>query len=302
MHITKTQKLYGIGIIVALIALASALILRNVAQDTPMGETPEAARLVAENAGWGDNVTLEFDGDTMVVKSNGLPDHEILDVYQAINIVDNKTVFLVEPEEQHMRVEIPMTPKMAEETTPTRIGLIGIAISGGLFYSPYEADGTTVALDGNFTIDGIPFIDSCNGHPNPLAVQYHYHGVPYCITDVIDEAGQHSTLLGYLLDGFPIYGPQDADGVKISPDDLDECDGHFGSTPEYPDGVYHYHLIEVKPYSVPCYSGVVDLSYDPLSLLTRGVDTSYPPVVPPLGVLLPGAPGQPTAAPTADSN
>lgn len=297
----KTRRTLTIAMLLAFCLVITTVIFSVRAQEEPSGETvaeAEPARLVAEEAEWGDNVTLEFDGDKMFVKSDGLPDHEILDVYQALSIVDNKTIFLVEPLVQRMRVEVPLLPEMAEEPTPTGIGLIGIAISGGLFYSPYEADGTTVALDGNFTIDGIPFIDACNGHPNPLSVQYHYHGIPFCITEWLDEEGEHSRLLGYLLDGFPVYGPQDEDGEFIAQEDLDECHGHFGATPEFPDGVYHYHLLDVVPYSVPCYSGVVDISDDPMSLLTRGVDTSYPPVVPPLGVLLPGAPGQPTAAPT----
>src|SRR5438445_699794 len=81
---------------------------------------------------------------------------------------------------QHMKVVIPLQPKLAAKKTSTSIGLIGIAISGALIYSPFEADGKTVALDQkNLVVDGIPFFDACNGHPNPFAVQYHYHGVPH---------------------------------------------------------------------------------------------------------------------------
>lgn len=228
------------------------------------------ARRVAENAGWGENVTLLFAKNTMTVQSNGLPNHEILALYQALSIVDNQTIYTVEPLAQSMSVVIPLQPKLAEVKTPTKIGLIGIAITGALIYSPFEADGKTYAMEGNFLRDGIPFLDTCNGHPNPLAIQYHYHGIPYCITEMLDREGEHSYLLGYLLDGFPVYGPQGEGGVWLSASDLDECNGHFGPTPEFPNGIYHYHFTQDRPYSSPCYAGEVGLLAAPATLPLRG--------------------------------
>ena len=46
--------------------------------------------------------------------------------------------------------------------------------------------------------------------------------------------GEHSPLLGFLVDGAPIFGPWDG---KV-PDDLDECGGHTDA--EHP--FYHYHV------------------------------------------------------------
>ena len=37
------------------------------------------------------------------------------------------------------------------------------------------------------------------------------------------------------LDGFPIYGPNDENGVELTTADLDECHGR------YVDGQYRYH-------------------------------------------------------------
>lgn len=230
------------------------------------------ARAIAEQAGWTDNVTLSFENDKMIVRSNGLPKQEILRAYQALSPLDNKTVYVVEPLAMRIRVLISLQPRLAQTKTPTRIGIIGIAINGALIYSPYDADGVTYALEANFTRDNIPFIDDCNGHPNPFALQYHYHGIPTCLTKRIDQPDQHSRLLGYLLDGFPIYGPQDAGGALITPASLDECNGHFGPTPEFPAGTYHYHFTKESPYSIPCYAGEVNLSPSPLALLTRGID------------------------------
>ena len=126
---------------------------------------------------------------------------------------------------------------------------------------------TTVALDDNFSIGGVSFLDACNGHPIPLFVgggDYHYHGIPYCITDDIDHPNRHSRMLGVVRDGFPFYGPQDVRGEEITSADLDECSGHFGPTPEFPWGVYHYHLSEDQaPYSINCYHGEIDIEPDP---------------------------------------
>jgi hypothetical protein len=97
--------------------------------------------------------------------------------------------------------------------------------------------------------------------PRRLAASTNYHGVPFCITDKLDVADQHSTILGFLRDGFPIYGEQGASGALVTATDLDECNGHFGSTPEYPNGIYHYHLkSDAAPYTPNCYHGTADAS------------------------------------------
>lgn len=67
----------------------------------------------------------------------------------------------------------------------------------------------------------------------------------------------HSPILGFMFDGVPIYGPigHSNNQIKILKSsynsqhkydsnlgDLDMCNGHFGYTPEYPNGIYHYHF------------------------------------------------------------
>jgi YHYH protein len=104
----------------------------------------------------------------------------------------------------------------------------------------------------------LPNIDACNGHPLQSGADYHYHGVPYCITDTIDVVTEHSRILGFIRDGFPVYGPRNTNGKKLSNADLDECSGHVGATPEFPKGIYHYHLTDdAAPYSLNCNRGVV---------------------------------------------
>ncbi len=101
--------------------------------------------------------------------------------------------------------------------------------------------------------------------------------------------GSHSAVIGVSMDGYPIYGLWGYDdqmnivemksSYKLKEgetgyngiDDyvyvqglghLDVCNGHFGPTPEFPDGIYHYHSTMVNgegdmgfPYFLLCYQG-----------------------------------------------
>lgn len=208
---------------------------------------------VALAAQWADNVDITIDGSTLVFESDGLPSHEYLDTYLGDG-QDGK--FIAGGVDAYdARFEIPLVPTVAASPSETGNGAIGVAISGAVFFDPYEGNGTdTVANDDNETIDGIPFIDACGGHPLPNGVSYHYHGIPFCITDAVDTVGQHSTLIGYLFDGFPIYGPQDVDGEE--PTDLDACLGHTGATPEFEEDTYHYHVTSTANYISECLTGI----------------------------------------------
>jgi len=37
--------------------------------------------------------------------------------------------------------------------------------------------------------------------------------------------------------------------------DLDECNGRFGVTPEFPNGIYHYYVTDGYPYIQRCVKG-----------------------------------------------
>lgn len=46
--------------------------------------------------------------------------------------------------------------------------------------------------------------DACNGHPDPSST-YHNHLDPKCL--YTKNVNQHSPLIGWMLDGYPLYGP-----------------------------------------------------------------------------------------------
>ncbi|MGL5862497.1 MAG: YHYH protein [Phycicoccus sp.] len=211
-------------------------------------------------AGWSDNVSISIEGPTATFTSDGVPSHEVLDTYLA----DGRDGKYVSGgvESYDATFTFPVVPTAADSPVATNNGVIGVAISGAVFFNPYEGNGTdTVANDDNTTIDGVPFIDACGGHPLPNSIEYHYHGIPFCITDEVDTPGEHSAVIGYLLDGYGIYGPQDVTGTE--PADLDECMGHFGPTPEFPEGVYHYHVSSKANYISECFHGEVAASGRP---------------------------------------
>jgi hypothetical protein len=167
---------------------------------------------------------------------------------------------------QSYSFKITTNPTKAATTTPANGGTIGVMISGAALFNPYEADGSTVALMSNFTVknakgEDVAFLDDCNGHPNPMGA-YHYHGLPTCITAVVDKEGGPSHILGIAFDGFPIYGDRDLDGKVITADQLDACNGITSPTPEFPEGIYHYVLLDTPDAtsSIRCFSGTVDPS------------------------------------------
>jgi hypothetical protein len=119
----------------------------------------------------------------------------------------------------------------------------------------------------NFTItdsNGITasFVDKCAGHPIPDVGAYHYHGLSTCVTTKVDKIGKPSHVIGFALDGFPIYGDRDIKGKQLTAKNLDKCNGIYSATPEFPKGIYHYVLLPTADVhsSIACFHGEVDAS------------------------------------------
>ena len=109
--------------------------------------------------------------------------------------------------------------------------------------------------------------DQCGGHADPNH-NYHVHsqtgfnaskpdGRQDCVL-AKDTPGEHSDLLGWLFDGFGIYGQFSENGEV--PKDLDECGGHTHEI----DGVlvYHYHFPYPSqfPWTIGCFKGCPEIS------------------------------------------
>lgn len=107
--------------------------------------------------------------------------------------------------------------------------------------------------------------DQCAGHSSPTG-EYHVHsnlgfnsssGQQMCQLP-IDIPGEHSKLLGWMFDGYGIYGQFSENGIV--PTDLDECGGHTHNI----DGVsvYHYHFPYPSqfPWVIGCFKGCPEVS------------------------------------------
>lgn len=263
-------KTISLSVIALSAALGTAFLLPATAQDTPRVDTSAAVA----SADWAENVSITVDdaADTFTFQSDGIPDHGFAEQYliptdptdqpfsnrpaEFFDVVNSADYFV----ESSIDTTITTLPTYSDEVTDTSLGRIGVALSGAQIFNDYEdMERAVVAQDDQVVHDHVAFLDECNGHTLVDGSDYHYHGIPVCLTVRLDVEGEHSYMLGVLEDGFPVYANQDQNGVEIGSDELDECSGHVGPTPEFPDGTYHYHLTaDEAPYMIDCYHGEIE--------------------------------------------
>ncbi len=142
---------------------------------------------------------------------------------------------------------LPADPTAAAAPGCLSGGMIGITITGVAIYDAFDAAGYDGAAH--------EVQDSCNGHPDQSST-YHMHAhIQQCVHDD-GSPTQNSSLLGYALDGYGIYGPW-YNGKILTSADLDEC--HGITSPVEWDGrlvtMYHYVSTYDFPYTLACYHG-----------------------------------------------
>ncbi len=247
------------------------------------GSTASAASLsdVLLAAGWSDGVTLEAGDGSITYTSNGIPNHARQAEYALPNagvVVPSAATAQAGADPtvaQSYSFTIPTTPTQAAAPTDTSLGTIGLMISGAALFNPYEGDNSTVAAASNFTVKNsqgqdVAFLDSCSGHPTPMG-EYHYHALPKCVSSQVDTSGGPSHIIGVAFDGYPIYGNRDVNGDEVSASKLDACNGLTSPTPEFPDGIYHYVLLDTTDSnsSIRCFTGEVDASLTSMPGMAR---------------------------------
>ncbi|MDB5228669.1 MAG: hypothetical protein JWN78_2862, partial [Bacteroidota bacterium] len=178
---------------------------------------------------------LSTEGSYIVFKSKGIPDH-VSPYWQTSNplYIAPASGHIKNPSyigEQSFTMKILKTPQAATTQSATNMGPIGMAINGVAIYNNLEA--------GSIPIEAVTVttFDTGGGHSGPGDL-YHYHCEPTFISS------NDSKLIGFLMDGYPIYGRKDMSGS--TPSDLDANGGHFGTTADYPAGIYHYHCSNVN--------------------------------------------------------
>ena len=278
MKIIKKFLIPIIVIIAVLIGLIFYITNRK-SEDTSNTQTNNSSSTTStsgqegiKSAKWAGNVTVTYSDTQLEYISNGIPNHSRQAEYalpnNGVRVPSAATAYAgADPTKvQSYDYKIPLKPTMATSKTKTSLGVIGVMISGAGLFNPFEGDNSTVATASNFTVKNasgqdIAFLDSCSGHPTPMG-QYHYHALPSCVTAQVDEADGPSHIIGVAFDGYPIYGDKDINGKSVTVEKLDECNGITSVTPEYPNGIYHYVLLNTNTNrsSINCLSGVVDAS------------------------------------------
>ena len=148
------------------------------------------------------------------------------------------------PASRSLSFSYPASPAEAMSPACVSLGAIGVTKNGVIIYNAADARGEdAVARE---------IVDEFGGHP--AMSDYHYHFIPERLDNEFLDDG-HSGLVGYINDGFPIYGYRGQGGVEMSNDDLDLCHGHKHGTLGY-----HYHATLEYPYTVGCYVGNPTLS------------------------------------------
>ena len=180
----------------------------------------------------------------VVIQVNGVPDHNspYFDASDDRNVAYSGTNenFNLNPNRIDLNAnytyKIPLNPTAASNPRPTQLGSIGVALNGVSFYNQYAGPNNQPLTD------EIDSFDQYNGHPQRVG-EYHYHVEPTYLT----QSQGNNVLLGFLLDGFPVYGPFE-NGERVVNSILDEYHDHEHVTADYPEGIYHYHITDADPY------------------------------------------------------
>lgn len=228
--------------------LAGTLVLIACGKDDAEPETGTGTEVPAVYKKIYGATSITSDGTWITIKTSGTPDHKSPYYATSNALYENYTgktfsgvQFAKNPNTiatQSLTFKIPLNPKVATTHAATPLGSIGVALNGVAFFNQY-AGPNNQALTGE-----IVSFDQYYGHPQQQG-QYHYHVEPLYLTTV---KSTKSGLMGFLLDGFPVYGPQEENGSVVMGSSLDAYHGHTHATIDFPAGIYHYHFTSDAPY------------------------------------------------------
>ncbi|MDB2385078.1 YHYH protein [Polaribacter sp.] len=183
------------------------------------------------NNDYTDGVSVEVNDNSITIRSTGLPDHktpywgeghEMYEEFPGTNHANANTSMTT----FNYAMTIPTNPTEATNKEETELGAVGMALNGAPIYNDYEGMGVLTEIAWST-------FDASGAHPGPNE-DYHYHSEGTYLT--VDD----NNLIGFLRDGFPVYGRKDED--ETYPSDLDENGGHIGTTEDFSDAIYHYHV------------------------------------------------------------
>ncbi|HET7226982.1 MAG TPA: YHYH protein [Candidatus Eisenbacteria bacterium] len=140
---------------------------------------------------------VRYSDGSAYVNCSSIPDYSIGPWPGNPNVPANKAFLL----------RFPRTPAENTSTrTSTPLGPIGSWTNGVAIFNALDArsyDNLNIWHQNAITVEG-PSFDGCDGHPAPDGT-YHNHENPSCLYGA--DSTQHSALLGFAFDGYPVYGP-----------------------------------------------------------------------------------------------
>lgn len=213
---------------------------------------PNLSTVVGAGAGYAKpNVTATCSATQLTVKSNGMIG------YAFKQITPNSLG------SQNFTWTVPLEP--VKNSAPTsivnKLGALGFTVTGLPIYGPTEGPVPPTEAFGDPVYNGI--LDICKGHTGPSS-EYHYHALL-----ATSECLLNQTLLGFALDGFPIYsnpGNTYKSGYLMTgnpktnswsaytyrsgdSNTLDSCNGRISAS-----GSYGYYVTTAFPYIIGCFA------------------------------------------------
>ncbi|MCA9268161.1 MAG: YHYH protein [Planctomycetales bacterium] len=195
-------------------------------------------KLVNKDEYVADNVVITITDDHLVIHSHNLPNHPTAVFPDRWRALDGNPNYIAEKETEW---RIPLVPRENPERKAMQngtnengalpLGPIGVAVNGIVFFNPF---------DHLQTEDALWRLDRCCGHPAPNSL-YHYHKYPVCIKSPwTDDGADHSPVIGFAFDGYPIYGPYEAAG-ELAKDSRTNPLNEFNVHKDDVRG-WHYHV------------------------------------------------------------
>jgi len=236
---TNALKLITVGLLSTFILYGCKKEEEEVAETTVEASGSTDISVLASKFNTG-NTTFTINGSNIVITTKSQPDHKSAYYPVGHSLYESYSVsgFNQNPNEiveQSITMTIPRYPSIASNHESTPMGTMGVAVNSVSLYNQSAAPGDVLE-------DEIPTFDQWDGHPQGQG-NYHYHLESSWLTQENGNEG----LVGLLMDGFPVYGTHE-NGTLITNADLDEYHGHFSVTPDFPAGIYHYHVTGESPY------------------------------------------------------
>ena len=239
---------------------------------------------------YGKSVTKDTE-NFLYIESNGIPSYYAGGTFpnaQNPNAIVSQT----------FRFKIPKVPTAASTPVETPLGMIGCTVDGVPIYNSKTANVTNITTEQYTT----------NAVKAGITLGVDSAGIYYVNSDPVDsytkDSGNHSPIIGYSFDGYPIYGPyaftntdgtgsfkkmetsyrlkttdredgSTRDGTYMEDyeyvdglGDLDEHNGRMCVTPEYPDGTYAY-FITIDANDEPDFPYIIGPTYKATPLKTN---------------------------------